>query len=47
MSPFGAYDLAGNVREWLRDAPPDGPDRRLAVGGELEEIAHWLAERVR
>ncbi|HUH12025.1 MAG TPA: SUMF1/EgtB/PvdO family nonheme iron enzyme [Longimicrobiales bacterium] len=34
LGPFGMADMAGNVREWLADAPPDGrADRRRVVGG--------------
>jgi dienelactone hydrolase len=32
MSPSGAFDMAGNVREWLYNAA-DRPDRRLILGG--------------
>ncbi len=31
LSPFGAFDMAGNVREWLSDSRPDA--RKGVVGG--------------
>jgi formylglycine-generating enzyme required for sulfatase activity len=38
LSPFGCYDMAGNVREWLRDAQA-GDSRRSVTGGSfLDEI---------
>jgi serine/threonine-protein kinase len=36
VSPFGAHDMAGNVREWVADSPA-GAGKRLAVGGSWQE----------
>jgi formylglycine-generating enzyme required for sulfatase activity len=41
MSPFGCYDMAGNVREWLRDAV-GGTSRRHVVGGSWQDPAYMF-----
>ena len=43
LSPFGCYDMAGNVREWLLDVQP-GDVRRLVVGGSWQD-ATYMFER--
>ncbi|MEJ2218340.1 MAG: bifunctional serine/threonine-protein kinase/formylglycine-generating enzyme family protein [Gemmatimonadota bacterium] len=35
VSPYGAYDMAGNVREWLAGEP--GSDRFAAAGGSWQD----------
>jgi formylglycine-generating enzyme required for sulfatase activity len=39
VSPFGAHDMAGNVREWVAD-PGAGAGKRLAVGGSWQEPSY-------
>jgi hypothetical protein len=36
LSPFGAFDMAGNVREWLADTHP-GTTRKVVVGGSWQD----------
>ena len=41
VSPFGAYDMAGNVREWVWDAAEDGT-QRLVVGGSWQDPTYMF-----
>ncbi len=41
VSPLGAYDMAGNVREWVWDAAEDG-HRRLVVGGSWQDPTYMF-----
>ena len=41
VSPFGCLDMAGNVREWLRDPAPDST-LRLVVGGSWEDPSYMF-----
>ena len=42
LSRFGAYDLAGNVKEWIVN--PAGGDLRYIVGGAWDEPAYMFTE---
>jgi hypothetical protein len=41
MSPFGCFDLAGNVREWLRDTQP-ATTRKIVVGGSWQDPVYMF-----
>jgi len=41
ISPFGCFDMAGNVREWLRDPAPDNT-HRFVVGGSWQDPSYMF-----
>jgi hypothetical protein len=40
MSPYGAHDMAGNVREWLAGDP--GAERYAAIGGSWQDPSYMF-----
>jgi formylglycine-generating enzyme required for sulfatase activity len=41
-SPFGAYNMAGSVREWVEDAPAENDQHRILRGGSWIQSAQSL-----
>jgi hypothetical protein len=42
VAPFGSYDMAGNVKEWVWNASPAG---RLILGGAWNEQSYMFRDR--
>jgi hypothetical protein len=42
IAPFGSYDMAGNVKEWVWNAAPTG---RLILGGAWNEQSYMFRDR--
>ncbi|HTI63572.1 MAG TPA: protein kinase [Gemmatimonadaceae bacterium] len=42
LGPLGTYDMAGNVREWTRNAL--GADRRFILGGSWRSLSYLYAD---
>ena len=44
MTPWGHYDMAGNVKEWVVNAVADTPARRYALGGAWNDSAYMFMD---
>jgi dienelactone hydrolase len=44
MTPWGHYDMAGNVKEWVQNAPRDSPARRFALGGAWNDSPYMFRD---
>jgi formylglycine-generating enzyme required for sulfatase activity/dienelactone hydrolase len=44
MSPWGHYDMAGNVKEWVENAPLETPGRRFALGGAWNDSSYMFLD---
>jgi len=44
MTPWGHYDMAGNVKEWVANAVADTPARRYALGGAWNDSAYMFMD---
>ena len=42
MTPFGHFDMAGNVKEWVANAALDAPGRRYALGGAWNDSSYMF-----
>jgi len=42
MGPYGTFDMAGNVREWVENSL--GADRRLILGGAAQSLSYIYSE---
>jgi formylglycine-generating enzyme required for sulfatase activity/dienelactone hydrolase len=44
MTPWGHYDMAGNVKEWVANAVRDTPTRRYALGGAWNDSSYMFTD---
>jgi formylglycine-generating enzyme required for sulfatase activity/cephalosporin-C deacetylase-like acetyl esterase/predicted Ser/Thr protein kinase len=44
LTPWGHYDMAGNVKEWVENAVADTPSRRYALGGAWNDSSYMFAD---
>ena len=45
MTPWGHFDMAGNVKEWTWNAPAEAPGRRFALGGAWNDSPYMFVDR--
>ncbi len=44
MTPYGHFDMAGNVKEWVSNAAADAPGRHYALGGGWNDSTYMFVD---